>query len=1175
MKKQTQTNRFLFIFAILACWAWTKASAQLITDDFSSAAGTLLTAASPAWVSHNGAGTNNITITAPGSPAVTYSGYLSSGTGNEVTMAVSGQDVNRTFSSQSTGSVYVSLLVNVTSATTTGDYFYHLCQVGGGSASTFEGRVFVKKDASNNILFGVSKNSTTTISYASGLYSTGVTYLLVLKYTFNTGATNDDVCYLYINPTLNAIEPPTANATSTDAATDLTSAVAIALRQGGSSSGAALKIDGLRVATTWADIVGAVASGVADPTSVTATPASTTQINLGWALNANSNNVMVVYNTTNTFGVPANGTAYSAGNTISGGGTVAYVGGATSYNHTGLSASTLYYYKVYSVDGSNNYSTGVSVSASTLDPEPSNHVTAFAATTVSPTFSAIDVTWTDATGTTIPDGYVVKASAVDYASIAVPVDHTPETPGTLVKIVAAGVQVAHFTGLTGSTAYYFEIFPYTNSGTDIDYKTDTPPQATATTTATPALAKVFISEYIEGTSNNKAIEIYNGEPTAIDLTKLTLKLYTNGGITPTSTYTGTGTLAANQSLVIYNAGANAEIAAGGNVANGVIGYNGDDALELVYDSQTTDVFGTIGTDPGTSWSVAGDASGAVDKTLLRKLTVTQGNTTPSGSFGTDAATSEWVIMATDYAKNLGEFGTAWNGTTDTDWPTAGNWDMGVPTSTINAIIPDVTNDPILTASAQCNNLLIKSFDTPVLTIASNGALTVNGTLSNKKDATALVVKSTASGTGSLIHNTDAVPATIERYVTGSATLTDMMYHFVSIPLTTGGTSNQFLGAYLYEFDVAGNTWTALGASTTTALDNLKGYMIYYPEANTTYSFVGNMNNGSFAPIALSTGSGFNLVPNPYPSAIDWNAASGWVKTGIGASIYFWPAGKPSSSSNYATWNGASGTNGGTQYIPVGQSFFVQATGTPDFKMNNGVRVHNTQGFWKNANTVDNLLRIKSVASSNNASDETVVHFRQGATTAFDFDMDAQKLQGGAEAPQLSTVSSDQVKLAINSMPFMTSEAVVPVNFTLNTNSNVTFTASQLESFAPGITITLEDKKLGQLIDLRANPTYTFAYQTTDPENRFNLRLMGVTALPENGKAEGTAYVAGSNILVEVPAMDNTKANLALVDALGKTIVAKQIQVNGQMQIKTPSVPGIYFLNLNNGSTSFVAKVVVQ
>jgi hypothetical protein len=121
-----------------------------------------------------------------------------------------------------------------------------------------------------------------------------------------------------------------------------------------------------------------------------------------------------------------------------------------------------------------------------VSPEPSNYPTAFAAMAAGTT---INISWTDATGETMPEGYLVVGS--DQDNIALPVDGTPVaddaglSDGSGALNILPGIQSASFSGLTAGMTYYFKVFPYTNSGSLIDYKTDgTPPAAQATTEMT-------------------------------------------------------------------------------------------------------------------------------------------------------------------------------------------------------------------------------------------------------------------------------------------------------------------------------------------------------------------------------------------------------------------------------------------------------------------------------------------------------------------------------------------------------------------------------------------------------------------------------------------------------------------------------------------------------------------
>ncbi|OQY26283.1 MAG: hypothetical protein B6244_14065, partial [Candidatus Cloacimonetes bacterium 4572_55] len=214
-------------------------------------------------------------------------------------------------------------------------------------------------------------------------------------------------------------------------------------------------------------------SGVVDPSNFTATGQSVSQINLAWTANSGNDNVMVAYNTTDAFGAPSG--SCNAGDPITGGGSVIYNGSATTYNHSGLAESATYYYKAWSVNGV-AYSNGITANGTTLKNEPTNHPTNFMATGVSS--STIRLTWTDAAGTTSPDGYLIKASNVSFAAITNPADGSPVSDDTNMSDgvgaanVAQGSGLYNFSGLSATTEYFFKIYAYTNSGSQIDYKLD-------------------------------------------------------------------------------------------------------------------------------------------------------------------------------------------------------------------------------------------------------------------------------------------------------------------------------------------------------------------------------------------------------------------------------------------------------------------------------------------------------------------------------------------------------------------------------------------------------------------------------------------------------------------------------------------------------------------------------
>lgn len=167
--------------------------------------------------------------------------------------------------------------------------------------------------------------------------------------------------------------------------------------------------------------------------------------------------------------------------------------------------------------------------------------------------------------------------------------------------------------------------------------------------APPPCADLFISEYLEGASNNKVIEIYNPTNATITLTgNYSLKLYFNGNSTAGSTIGLTGSIAPYGRHVIANPSSVAAILAVANQTSGSLTFNGDDAIELVKGTTTLDVFGQIGVDPGTGWTSNGITT--LDSDLRRKFTIREGDVIGNNAFD---PSSEWDQFALDNFTGLG------------------------------------------------------------------------------------------------------------------------------------------------------------------------------------------------------------------------------------------------------------------------------------------------------------------------------------------------------------------------------------------------------------------------------------------------------------------------------------------------------------------------------------------
>ncbi len=160
------------------------------------------------------------------------------------------------------------------------------------------------------------------------------------------------------------------------------------------------------------------------------------------------------------------------------------------------------------------------------------------------------------------------------------------------------------------------------------------------TNAKAAASDLIISEYVEGSSNNKAVEIYNGTLTAIDLNQYSIELYTNGKTSPNNTMQLQGQLAPGATYVIVNAQAGDELKSKGQTQGAITNFNGDDILVLKKGDTVVDSIGQIGSTQ--KWGS--------DVTLVRKSSITAGDTNPNDAFD---VTAEWEKQPKDVFDGLG------------------------------------------------------------------------------------------------------------------------------------------------------------------------------------------------------------------------------------------------------------------------------------------------------------------------------------------------------------------------------------------------------------------------------------------------------------------------------------------------------------------------------------------
>jgi len=185
---------------------------------------------------------------------------------------------------------------------------------------------------------------------------------------------------------------------------------------------------------------------------------------------------------------------------------------------------------------------------------------------------------------------------------------------------------------------------------------ETPTEVTPPVVHLPSVESPLIfSEYVEGGSYNKAIEIANTSDSALELNGYSVSMHSNGATDAKYTLALTGTIGAKETLVIYNKGAQNAFKILGGIESNVTAFNGDDAVLLMLNGAVVDSFGQFGSDPGTSW--ASGEFNSKDKTLRRKDDVIVGDKIAADAFP-GVSLAQWLVLDKDTSNGLGCIGEA-------------------------------------------------------------------------------------------------------------------------------------------------------------------------------------------------------------------------------------------------------------------------------------------------------------------------------------------------------------------------------------------------------------------------------------------------------------------------------------------------------------------------------------
>ena len=432
----------------------------------------------------------------------------------------------------------------------------------------------------------------------------------------------------------------------------------------------------------------------------------------------------------------------------------------------------------------------------------------------------------------------------------------------------------------------------------------------------------------------------------------------------------------------------------------------------------------------------------------------------------------------------------------------------------------------------------------------------------------LVLESNASGDASLIDYGTVTysgggTANVERH------LTEGQWHLISLPVENTF-SGLFIDDYLEFHSEDNNSWTYI-STTNTNLNIMQGYSLWSIEANpTTEVFSGITNKGIQNKAFTEHGLGWNLIGNPYPSALDWNAVS--IPTELSGAIWLFDPTIGTNGDYVYYINGGSAGNSTTQFIPSGQGFFVRAIGgAGTLTLEDSDRTHGGQAFYK---SFDNELLVLE-STGNNITTKTAIRFDENATQQVDRLYDVYRiLSDSPDVPMIFTQSEKQ-KMAINTLPSIIENQVVPLWFRAGIDGLYTINASQIETFDTQTPIYLEDIESGEITNLRKDSSYSFNY-ITGKDKSFLIYFIE----PESGIYDNkiNIYASGDVIYVNFPNSElanvNFDAKIMISDLTGKVIShISTSEINNQLPIEASN--SIFIVKVISDNDTANEKVFIK
>jgi hypothetical protein len=501
-----------------------------------------------------------------------------------------------------------------------------------------------------------------------------------------------------------------------------------------------------------------------------------------------------------------------------------------------------------------------------------------------------------------------------------------------------------------------------------------------------------------------------------------------------------------------------------------------------------------------------------------------------------------------------EVSTTWNGS---------SWSNNAPTASVKAVIEGNYNTTVH-GNFQACKCQIKPGST--VTIQPNQHISVESDLLIQG---ALVVENS----GSLVQRNDFAMnsgiVTVKRHTTP---MTRYDYTYWSAPVlaqTLYNLSPLTLSDKYFTFNSAGNVWQNLASST--AMLPGRGYIIRAPQTFSTTApspyldgqFVGSPNNGFINP-SIVGGGAWNLIGNPYPSAINADVFLGSpLNTGVvGGTIYLWTHNTPIannqySAADYAVYNLLGGVGTAAAQLPgvnntiptgaiaSGQGFFIGGTANGNATFTNNMRLLGSNAtFFRSAGTNDQLPNQNShlierhrlwlnLSNNQGAFKQTLIGYVSGATNGLDRDFDGSTLASGTAVSLYSIVDDAQLAIQGRQLPFNVQD-LVPLGFRASSAGSYLLSIEKGDGLFENQAVYLEDRLLNIVHNLKLTP-YDFVCEGGINNSRFVLRFTPETQLEvPNHELQPQLTVASHEQVLYLQASENIDS-VQVYDLSGRLI----------------------------------------